>query len=127
MKALREALEEYLEVRRMFGFKLRAAGSLLHQFVSLVEREGASYVTRELAVQWATQPTNCEPCRWARRLGMVRSFARYVSATDPREPRDTAARPPSPPPTSQEPLSVLGQRDRPTSLRRRATSRHPRD
>ena len=38
MKELREALEEYLEVRRMFRFKLRAAGSLLHQFVSFVER-----------------------------------------------------------------------------------------
>lgn len=84
MKTLREALEEYLEVRRMFGFKLRAAGSLLHQFVGFVGREGASYITRELAVQWATQPKNCQPCRWARHLGMVRSFARYVSATDPR-------------------------------------------
>ena len=84
MKELREALEEYLEVRRMFGFKLRAAGSLLHQFVSFVGREGASYITRELAVQWATQPKNCQPCRWARRLGMVRSFARYVSPADPR-------------------------------------------
>ena len=81
---LREALEEYLKVRRMFGFKLRSAGSLLHQFVSYVEREGASSITRELAVQWTTQPKNCQPCRWARRLGMVRSFARHVSALDPR-------------------------------------------
>lgn len=84
MKALREALEAYLEVRRICGFKLRAAGSLLHQFVSFVEKEGTSSITRELAVQWATQPKNCQPCRWARRLGMVRSFARYVSALDPR-------------------------------------------
>jgi len=56
MKALREALEAYLEVRRICGFKLRSAGSLLHQFVSFVEREGTSSITRELAVQWATQP-----------------------------------------------------------------------
>jgi hypothetical protein len=51
MKALREVLEAYLEVRRICGFKLRSAGSLLHQFVSLMEREGTSYITRELAAQ----------------------------------------------------------------------------
>ena len=51
MKALREVLEAYLEVRRLCGVKLRSAGSLLHQFVSLMEREGTSYITRELAAQ----------------------------------------------------------------------------
>jgi len=80
---LREALEEYLKVRRMFGFKL-TAGSLLQGFVAYAENEDASYITRELAVRWATQPKNCQPGQWAKRLSMVRSFARYVSATDPR-------------------------------------------
>jgi len=112
MKELREALEEYLEVRRMFGFKLRAAGSLLHQFVSFVGREGASYITTELAVQWATQPTNCEPCRWARRLGMVCAVFCPVRQCHGPTDRDTAGRPPSPPLTSQEPLSLHGRRDR---------------
>ena len=80
---LREALKEYLKVRRMFGFKL-TAGSLLQGFVAYAENEDASYITRELAVRWATQPKNCQPGQWAKRLSMVRSFARYVSATDPR-------------------------------------------
>jgi len=80
---LREALEEYLKVRRMFGFKL-ITGSLLQGFVAYAENEDASYITTELAVRWATQPKNCQPGQWAKRLSMVRSFARYVSATDPR-------------------------------------------
>ncbi len=80
---LREALEEYLKVRRMFGFKL-TAGSLLQGFVAYTENEDASYITRELAVRWSTQPKNCQPGQWAKRLSIVRSFARYVSATDPR-------------------------------------------
>jgi integrase len=80
---LREALKEYLKVRRMFGFKL-TAGSLLQGFVAYAENEDASYITRELAVRWATQPKNCQPGQWAKRLSMVSSFARYVSATDPR-------------------------------------------
>lgn len=81
---LREALEEYLKVRRMFGFKLRIPGSLLRKFVTYAEREAASFITRELAVRWATQPKNCQPHQWANRLSMVRTFARYVSAMDPR-------------------------------------------
>jgi integrase len=84
MKELRTALRDYLKVRRMFGFKLRIAGSLLQKFVSYAEREGASCITRELAVKWATQPKNCQPCQWANRLSMVRTFACYVSALDPR-------------------------------------------
>jgi len=84
MNELREVLEEYLKVRRRFGFKLRIAGSLLQRFVAYAEQEGASFITRELALRWATQPKNCQPCQWAHRLGMVRTFARYVSAIDPR-------------------------------------------
>ena len=81
---LHEALEEYLKIRRMFGFKLRIPGGLLRKFVSYAEREDASFITRELAVQWATQPKNCQPSQWANRLSMVRTFARYVSAMDPK-------------------------------------------
>jgi len=76
---LREALEQYLKVRRMFGFKLKA-GNLLQGFVACAENENAAYITRELAVRWATQPKNCQRANWAKRLSMVRSFARYVSA-----------------------------------------------
>ena len=47
---LHEALEEYLKIRRMFGFKLRIPGGLLRNFVSYAEREDASFITRELAV-----------------------------------------------------------------------------
>jgi len=82
MKELRTALEEYLNVRRMFGFKLRIPGSLLRNFVTYAEKEAASFITRELALRWATQPKNCQPAQWANRLSMVRTFARYVSAMD---------------------------------------------
>jgi len=67
----------------MFGFKLKA-GNLLQGFVACAENENAAYITRELAVRWATQPKNCQRANWAKRLSMVRSFARYVSAKDPR-------------------------------------------
>lgn len=84
MSKLRTALEEYLAVRRALGFELRFAGSMLHRFVEFADKEGSSFITRDLALRWATQPKNCQPARWANRLGMVRRFAQYRSAVDPR-------------------------------------------
>ena len=84
MKNLRIALEEYLNIRRAFGFKLRLAGSLLKKFVLFIEQQGAEFITRDLALRWATQPKDALTSTWAARLGMVRNFAQYVSASDPR-------------------------------------------
>jgi integrase len=78
-----DALEEYLNVRRALGFKLRNGGGLLKGFVTYAEREGASSITTELAVRWAMEQKNCQPAQWANRLSLVRRFARYVSALDP--------------------------------------------
>jgi integrase len=83
MSELRTALEDYLALRRTLGFKLRLAGRLLQNFVRFAEREGADRITTALALRWATQPADAQPAQWANRLGMVRRFAQYRSATDP--------------------------------------------
>jgi integrase len=82
MKLLK-ALEEYLTLRRALGFILAEPSRLLHKFVTYAKKEGASFITTELAVRWAMQPT-CQPAQWARYLSMVRMFARYVSTSDAR-------------------------------------------
>jgi len=84
MSTLQAALDEYLSVRRALGFGLRLSGRLLQRFVDFAERAGAAYITTELALQWAMQPANAQPVQWANRLGMVRRFAQYCSAMDPR-------------------------------------------
>ena len=84
MISLREAVEDYLEMRRSLGFKLRDMGYCLHHFVSFMEQEGASFITAELALRWAQQPQGVLPSHWATRLGFVRTFGRYWSAIDPR-------------------------------------------
>ena len=84
MHEMRKALEEYLAVRRALGFKLRIAGRLLHGFVEFAESAGASFISRKLALRWATQPADAQPAQWSNRLGMVRRFAQYLSAIDPR-------------------------------------------
>lgn len=84
MNDLRTAVEEYLAVRRKLGFKLYQPGILLHNFVLFAEQEGASFITTELALRWATQPKDAQPVWHAIRLGVIRRFAKYRSAVDPR-------------------------------------------
>jgi integrase/recombinase XerD len=83
MSELRLALEVYLTIRRALGFNLISAGGLLHSFVLFAENEGASFISTQLVLRWATQP-KCQPAQWANRLGIVRRFARYRSSADPR-------------------------------------------
>ena len=56
---------------------------LLPDFVRFLEGIGASTVSTELAVAWATQPTGCTPVWWSRRLAVVRGFPRHMKALDP--------------------------------------------
>ncbi|MBS1213051.1 MAG: int [Proteobacteria bacterium] len=84
MNILREAAQEYLAMRRSLGFKLRESGKRLSDFVSFMERRRASYITHQLALIWAQQLSNVQPCQWAQRLSIVRGFARHRSASDPR-------------------------------------------
>jgi len=85
MNTLRQAVQEYLAMRRSLGFKLQSAGPALFDFVSFLEQHRASYITLRLALAWATHPSGGKPdTRAAQRLSFVRLFARYRSATDPR-------------------------------------------
>ena len=84
MNTLREAVQEYLKLRRGLGFKLHDAGNELRDFVSFMEHHHAPCVTQALVLAWAQQPTDVQPAHWARRLSVVRGFARHRSATDPR-------------------------------------------
>lgn len=82
MNTLREALSDYLELRRGLGFKMHDAGLQLPRFVSFLEQRGQRHITSALALEWAQQSNAVQPAEWARRLGFVRGFARYRSATD---------------------------------------------
>lgn len=84
MSALQATLDEYLGVRRALGAQLSKQGRLLQQFVEFATREGAHFITTELALRWATLPADVQPTWWAYRLGVVRRFAQYTSAVDPR-------------------------------------------
>lgn len=84
MTALRKGIRDYLALRRGLGFKLLKHEPRLKEFVSFLERKNSLHITSELALEWATLPAHHQPCQWTARLTMVRGFAQYWSATDPK-------------------------------------------
>ena len=85
MTPLRQALSDYLRIRRRLGFKLETDQPLLERFVEFMERAGAERITSELAVMWAMLPQDAHPHRWGQRLTIVRVFARVCGDTRPRQ------------------------------------------
>ena len=71
MNTLREALQEYLDLRRGLGYKMHCAGLLLPRFISFTEEQGAEHISARLALEWAQRPS-VQPAEWARRLCFVR-------------------------------------------------------
>ena len=84
MSPLRAMLQDYLAMRRALGFKLHTDGTGLLAFVEFMESAHTDYISTDLALAWAKQPTSVRPARWAQRLSYVRGFARYCRAIDPR-------------------------------------------
>ena len=79
MTALRLALTEYVTIRRAFGTQLREPAVALGHFVEFLEREGAEFITTELALRWAQRPERAQRATWARRLTAVRGFAAWLA------------------------------------------------
>jgi integrase/recombinase XerD len=79
---LRQALGEYLSLRRALGFKLATAGRLLGQFVDYLGQQHATTVTIAHALAWATLPPAASTTWHAIRLSMVRGFASYLHSLD---------------------------------------------
>jgi integrase/recombinase XerD len=82
-RLLRDALDDYLALRRALGFRLATAGRLLGQFVSWLEARGVSTITTAGALEWATLPAGASPAWQAIRLAAIRGFTAYLHGTDP--------------------------------------------
>jgi integrase/recombinase XerD len=83
MNTLREALQEYVTLRRSLGFKFRDDARVLARFVTFTEERGACHITVRLVLEWLQQMQTVQPAERARRLCFVRGFARHRSAIDP--------------------------------------------
>lgn len=84
MKTLAQHLNDYLNLRRSLGFKLRQTDCLLRQFVRFADERKAPHLTTQMALQWATQPADALPVTLAGRYQIIRHFALYLCNLDPR-------------------------------------------
>lgn len=76
--------QEYLAYRRSLGFQLRIEGSQLLNFARYADQRGhCGYPTTDLAIEWARLPHRASLLYQARRLEVVRCFARYCAVLEP--------------------------------------------
>ena len=83
MSPLRQALDDYLTMRRALGYKLERPEKLLAQFLAYLDEVGSESVTVEQALAWARLPADADPSWWSQRLSVVRGFAAYLHTLDP--------------------------------------------
>jgi integrase len=83
MSPLRQALADYLTIRRALGYKLERAEKLLFQYLDYLEQLGQERVTIANAIGWATLPAAGSGHWWAFRMSALRGFAAYLRALDP--------------------------------------------
>jgi integrase/recombinase XerD len=83
MRDLRHYAADYLGLRRALGYKLTGEGRLLFDFVAFAGNARATTITTDLAVTWATNTAGTSQAYLARRMRVVRSFARHLQAFQP--------------------------------------------
>jgi integrase/recombinase XerD len=83
MNSLHKIVADYLAVRRSLGFKLKGHERFLLDFATYVQKAGSQFITTNLALQWASQ-SGLSTMTAASRLGIVRGFAEFARAVDPR-------------------------------------------
>lgn len=82
-----ERVQDYLRSRRALGFVLRIEGAQLERFALFAERQGhQGPLTLELALAWANASPTPEGLGPARRLDVLRPFAKYCRLFEPQTP-----------------------------------------
>ena len=75
--------EEYLALRRGLGFALTTQGRLLLDFARSQDRNSSTHLTFDSAISWAQSSNRGGLSNAARRLTIVRGFARFCTGRDP--------------------------------------------
>lgn len=85
--SLQTRVRDFLAERRCLGFELTKMGFALRDFARYVDARGCrGPLTVEIMAEWARRDkSNSQtPITWARRLKMLRPFARYLQQFEPR-------------------------------------------
>lgn len=77
-----QAAADYLALRRALGTRLRQPGQLLRDFAAGLDARGITHLTVAEALAWATAPDQTSPYWHGWRLGVLRSWSRYLHGID---------------------------------------------
>ncbi|WP_295430123.1 tyrosine-type recombinase/integrase [uncultured Thiodictyon sp.] len=78
---MQERVTAYLTARRRLGYALRIEGEQLQRFTQFADARGHSGpITAQLALEWACASARSGPIGRARRLEVVRPFAKFCAA-----------------------------------------------
>ena len=83
---LQSFVEQFLDERHRLGFASRTMGHALRSFATYVDAQALTRPLRiEVMASWARCPKNAsdDPLTWARRLKMLRPFARWFRQFEP--------------------------------------------
>ena len=83
MNTLRQALVDYLAMRRALGYQLARTEKLLAQFLTYLEERDEGQLTTRGAIAWATLPAGAHRSWMSIRLSVVRRFAVHLHGIDP--------------------------------------------
>ena len=84
MRSMIKHLSEYVAARRALGTRLEEPAQTLRQFVKFLARRKTPFITVAVALEWSQQSRGVQRATWGRKLSMVRQFARWMNALDPR-------------------------------------------
>jgi integrase len=78
-------VDDYLAERRLLGFDLGISGTQITAFARFVDTTGhTGPLTTRIVLDWVQGKSRCAtPFSWARRLEVLRPFARYLARLEP--------------------------------------------
>ena len=84
MMSFTDRLEQYVAVRRRFGYDLTSSARELRPFVTFADAEGATRITVALFLRWKERFGSASTLTWFYRLCHVRGFATWLQSIEPR-------------------------------------------
>jgi integrase len=78
-------VEQYLTYRQSLGYRIKTDGNLLRSFARFADVHAVGEpLTIDLALRWATATEGTQRAYHAKRLDVLRTFARYLAVFEPR-------------------------------------------
>ncbi len=84
MTRIKRGIEDYIALRKSFGYKFDSPAPVLRQFGEFCKGRRSSHVTVATILDWVQTYPNSTSLSISRRIRMVRAFANYWKAFDPK-------------------------------------------